>query len=116
MSETKVYPFDAKVLAIHKLRVNVKSLAAEAKIIRKEARRCGIQYEGALTMHRRGRLREEARLAQLALAFFRGRTYRSAERAAKVAINPVALGKKLNAFGWPGYTPKDLETIKDWLK
>jgi hypothetical protein len=82
-TEQKTYPRDAKVAAIHKLRVNVKSLAAEAKIIRQEAWRCGPAYEAELTMHRRGRLREESRYAQLALAFVRGVPYLAVERNAK---------------------------------
>ena len=64
---------DPKVAAIHRLRVNIKSLAAEAKIIRHEESRAGFDYYFELNHHRRGNLRYEARLAHLALGFIRGR-------------------------------------------
>ena len=94
----KTYEYDWKVAAIHKLRINVKSLAAEAKIIRQEARRCGACYEMELTLHRRGRLREEARYTHLALAFVRGRPYKSVERklgCLTPKIDPDKLAAKL---------------------
>lgn len=73
------YPLDCRVAAIHQLRVNVKSLAAEARIIRQETQRAGAAYAHMLSEHRRGKLRTEARYAQLALAFLRGRSYRTVE-------------------------------------
>lgn len=119
-----VYAYDRKVAAIHKLRVNVKSLAAEAKIIRQECRRCGILYEYELTRHRTGRLREEARVAQLAIAFARGRTYRSAEKHTKdPPINLAnAVGIKLAKAGIitaclsiPESNQVSYSEIKKWL-
>src|SRR5688500_5552827 len=81
MTEQK-HKYEPRVAAIHRLRVNVKSLAAEARIIRQEERRAGPAYRYEMSAHRRGRLREEARYAQLALAFVRGKPYKSAEREA----------------------------------
>jgi hypothetical protein len=78
-----LFVFDRKVLATHQLRCNIKSLAAEAKIIRHETRRAGPLYRDPLAIHRRGRLREEARYAYLALGFLRGHKYREIERNAK---------------------------------
>lgn len=78
METTKV-EYDARVAAIHSLRVNIKSLAAEARIIRQETRRAGPAYRNALAEHRRGRLRSEARYAHLAQAFIRGRAHREVE-------------------------------------
>lgn len=69
------WPHEHKVAVIHMLRVNVKSLAAEAKIIREEEKRCGFQYFESLHLHRTGQLRTESRVAQLALAYLRGRSY-----------------------------------------
>lgn len=97
--ETKTYTYDWKVAAIHKLRVNIKSLAAEAKIIRREARRAGNFYSWQLTEHRRGRLRQEARITHLALAFVRGRAYRSVEQNSKDMDITFRLRAKVNGFG-----------------
>lgn len=95
---TSTNTYDSKVAAIHMLRVNVKSLAAEAKLIRHEEKRAGIQYQTALQLHRRGRLREEARYAQLALAFLRGRHLRQVELAFSKPVDVKRLGMKLCKF------------------
>lgn len=69
---------------IAKLRVNVKSLAAEARIIRRETDRArDPETKNSLALHRTGRLRSEARHAQLALALARRRSYRSVEPTSK---------------------------------
>lgn len=84
---------------VHKLRVNVKSLAAEAKIIRDEIRRADTtEARQALHDHRMIRVRPEARLAHLALAFVRGRSYKQAEASTRQA--PVArdLAQKIGRF------------------
>lgn len=95
---TIVRTYDPRVAAIHMLRVNVKSLAAEAKIIRKEEARCGFQYYWKLYDHRVGRLREEARYANLALAFVRGRAYRKVEGPTSKSLDPRRLTKKIQNF------------------
>lgn len=62
------------------LRVKVKSLAAEAKIIRREEERAKSWHEWmSLKDHRKGIVRREARAAQLALAFLRGMSYETVE-------------------------------------
>lgn len=86
------YVFEPKVMAIHRLRVNVKSLAAEAKIIRREERRAGYGYQHALQSHRRGRLREESRYAQLALAFVRGMGFKRVDS----GLKPITLRRLVN--------------------
>lgn len=111
MLTKKEYAFDRKVLAIHKLRVNVKSLAAEARIIRKEECRCGIQYQFALREHRRGRVREEARYAQLALAFLRGRRYSQVEHKTGKFLSHDRLQKKISAV-----CGVELAQVEKWLK
>ena len=65
------------------LRVKIKSLAEEARIIRKEERKAldhsdRATYEG-LRKHRTQDVRGEARAAQLAYAFVRGRPYAKIE-------------------------------------
>lgn len=92
--QTKV-EHDARIAAIHSLRVNLKSLTAEARIIRQEEQRAGAAYRPALAAHRRGRLRREARLTHLALAFVRGRPYRSIEARAKDPVDVANLTNKI---------------------
>ena len=101
MSESaNTYVYDRKVSAIHKLRVNIKSLAAEAKIIRQEARRAGPGYREELTSHRRDHLRVESRVAHLALAFARSRAYKSVESGLTPPLELVnRIGMKLAKAG-----------------
>lgn len=74
------FDHDPFVAAIHMLRVNIKSLAAEAKIIRIEEKRCGIVYESNLRQHRIGVLRSEARVTLIALALLRGKKFREIDQ------------------------------------
>ena len=90
--------FDYKVFAIHRLRVNVKSLAAESRFIRREENRAGYQYRDLLHLHRTGQLRHESRIAQLALAFVRGRSYRSVEKSG-TGVDVSRLRQKRVRFG-----------------
>ncbi len=67
------------------LKVKVCSLAAEARLIRREERRSRTHRMG-LAEHRRGPVRREARSALLAYGFLRGRQYLQLE--AKVHTKP----------------------------
>jgi hypothetical protein len=96
MTEAKVFTYDPKIAAIHTLRVNIKTLAAEAVIIRKEEKRAGICYLSYLRHHRTSRLREEARYTHLALAFVRGHKYTRVEQSAKVPVDAKRLANKIN--------------------
>jgi len=96
-----MHKFDRKVLSVHRLRCNIKSLAAEARIIRGEENRCGQAYRACLSSHRRGRLRDEARYAQLVLAFLRGRKYRMVENSAKTLPDVKRLVDKAKRY-WIG--------------
>lgn len=113
------YTYDWKVAAIHKLRVNIKSLAAEARIIRQEAKRAGYPYSGILTEHRRGKLREEARYSHLALGYVRGRTYASMEGPKRLArckpsADPKVLMSKLSGF-LPYMHGLKSEDLRSWI-
>lgn len=103
---------DHKILAIHKLRVNVASLAAESRLIRREEKRCGIQYEAALRDHRVRAVREEARYTHLALAFVRDSTYAETENKAKVLVDIARLEKKVLKHLYVGDIRKKL---CDWV-
>lgn len=87
--------YDLKVAAIHKLRVNAKSLQAESRFIRQEERRCGKAFRSELAEHRRGRVREESRYTQLALSFVRGRPYKSVESKCVKLPHAVRLAAKV---------------------
>jgi hypothetical protein len=112
MSEpTKTFTYNSKVAAIHKLRVNIKSLTAEAKIIRQESRRAGPGYRESLVLHRRGRLREEARYTHLALAYLRGRTHKQAEGGCKLDLDVPKLLDKLKRSG----ANPELYAVHTWV-
>ena len=86
-------------VAIHRLRVNVKSLAAEARFIRDEVPRArSREVNEALHLHKVLRLKPEARLAHLALAYCKGTPYRCAEGTAKRQPDVRSLAKKINRF------------------
>lgn len=61
------------------LRVKVKSLAEEARIIRREEHRNWGTLRDELHLHRVGVVRREARAAHLAYGFIRGRSYSQME-------------------------------------
>lgn len=60
------------------LKVKIKSLAEEAKIIRKEEAR-NPEFRLGLAEHRKGIVRNEARHTLLAYAFLRGKDYKQVE-------------------------------------
>ena len=66
------------------LKIKIKSLAAEASIIRREEKRWPgpSATRTGLHLHRVFEVRHEARAALLAYAFLRGRTYRAVEKSA----------------------------------
>lgn len=69
---------------ISTIKVNIKSLAAEAVIIRKQEKTTrNIPVRNSLHEHRVGKLRKEARHTQLALAALRNKSYSQIEKNAK---------------------------------
>lgn len=97
--------------AEHRLRVNVKSLAAEARIIRTEMRRAqDTCSKASLAYHRSQRLKPEARLAHLALAFVRQVPYKRVETNAKQVPLAAKVFKKLNRF-----MIASQQDVDDWL-
>jgi len=110
---TKVFQYDARIAAIHMLRVNLKSLVAEARIIRFEEKRAGIVYQWNLYDHRVKVLREELRYTGLALAFVRHRPYRSVERLGSKDVDVKRLAKKV-AGKWP--FEGTLDNMTDWMR
>ena len=105
--------------SIHVARVNVKSLAAEAIIIKKEMGRASELDRCILYNHKVNVVKKEARLANLALAFLRGRPYKSCEITSK-PFNIDRLTKKINKFARPWSHSKcvayTVEDIVNWMQ
>lgn len=103
-------------MAIKRARVNIKSLAAEAGIIRKEIRRTNdVGAKNDLHYHRMLKVRPEARLANLAMAFLKGRPKSSAEVTDK-PIDVKRLHSKISIFIGGSASPVSLQELQDWLK
>ena len=82
------------------LKVKIKSLAEEARIIRKEekrARRKSIRM--GLADHRKGIVRTEARHTHLAYGFLRGRDYHQMESSTHEAPNWDKVRKMVEKYG-----------------
>jgi chromosomal replication initiation ATPase DnaA len=98
-------------ITLQSLRVNVKSLAAETRIIREELNK---QYDSevraSLQQHKAKKVKPESRLAHLSLAFIKGTKYKSAEPNALKLPNVDRLHRKLNRFT---FVTKD--EVIDWL-
>jgi len=62
-------------MSIRFLKVKVKSLTAEARIIRREEERSRGELRDALRQHRREDVRREQRATQVAYGYLRGITY-----------------------------------------
>lgn len=85
---------------IKQLKVKIKSLAAEARIIRLETHRTNdIVTKNDLATHRTGIVREEARYSQLAYAFLRGRSYASIEAKTEKELDLARVRKLVERFG-----------------
>jgi len=97
-------------LAHAKLRVNIKSLAAESKFIRREIKRSRDEFvKGCLNNHRINDVRSEARCAQLALAALRNIPYDCIERNAKSQPDWNRVKSKVSKTGYGIYIKQQLE-------
>lgn len=82
------------------LKVKIKSLAEEARIIRKETKRArAISIKNGLALHRKGVVRHEARHTHLAYCFLRGREYREIEHKAHEAPDWAKVRKMIEKYG-----------------
>jgi hypothetical protein len=80
------------------LKVKVKSLAEEAKIIRKEEKK-NLLLKQELADHRKKIVRFEARHALLAYCFLRGREYRDIEPKCHVDPNWAKIRQMVERYG-----------------
>lgn len=84
------------------LKVKLKSLAAEARIIRKEEMRSHGTLRDALCIHRRVIVRSEARATHLAYGFLRGRQYIQLEHKAESAPDWKKVESMVKRYGQAG--------------
>lgn len=91
------------------LRVKIKSLAEEAKIIRKEEMRTYGQLHNELYLHRIGIVRATSRSAVLAYGFIRGRKHESMEPTRKTDPDWGEVKRLCSKYGPAGFViPADL--------
>lgn len=87
------------------LRVKLKSLAEEARIIRREERRAWGVLRDELHQHRVRQVRSEARHTHLAYGFLRGKTYQQIEPSGSYTLpdwnSVAAMLKKYGVVGAP---------------
>lgn len=81
------------------LRIKLKALAAEARIIRSEAARTHGQLRHEMNMHRAGVVRDTARATHIAYGFIRGRTLEQMEPRRHIGI-PKYLADSIDARLW----------------
>lgn len=82
------------------LKVKIKSLAEEARIIRREEKDARNSYfRSMLHSHRVENVRDEARAAQIAYGYLRGRRYREIEPNAKKDVPWVRVKKLVEKYG-----------------
>ncbi len=110
--KTAEYKYEAKVAAIHKFRVNLKSLVAESRAIRQEEKRCGPIYRTELYLHRVMHLREEIRHTFLAYAFIRGRAYRQVEQTNRPDNRGIDVGSIVSKIN-KKMPASDLKQLRD---
>lgn len=84
------------------LRVKLKSLAAEAKIIRREETRTHSGLRAELWLHRVSIVRSEARCTHLAYGFIRGRTLEQMEPKSDSPPDWERVRKMLKKYGPAG--------------
>lgn len=115
------------------LRVKIKSLAAEAGIIRREERRVARRKAWAkdhqqptealqteffgLQEHRKNEVRSEARSSQIAYAFLRQKPYKAMERGPIPLVIRDRAASLAARYGGTGLTKAQCETaILEWSK
>ena len=116
---TEDFWISAKRKGIIKLRVNVKSLASEAKHLRHEEDRYrgkkdhfGTIFSDIFRDHRIRRVRGEARLAQLSMAYLRGVPYRKVEAKTNNPVQLDQLFSKVKKF----HFQSSLTDLDRWLR
>lgn len=87
------------------LRVKIKSLAAEARIIRHEAKRTHGMLKWELNHHRKTIVRDEARASLIAYSLICGRTLSQIERAGSKPVDWDKVTRLCRKYGPIGFEP-----------
>lgn len=95
------------------LKVKLKALAAEAKIIRFEEKRTKGALRDELCAHRRFAVRTEARATHLAYGFIRGRAYRQIENKCDTPPDWKKVEGMIKRYG---KNNRDFEQMKNWAE
>jgi hypothetical protein len=103
------------------LRVKIKSLAAEAGIIRHEEAKYPRGRRGnptwhELNHHRRVEVRKEARAACLAYGLLRGRAYQQLEAKCREAPDLATVVRLVMRYGLGRNLPKDKAQLTAWVQ
>jgi hypothetical protein len=110
------------------LKVKIKSLAAEARIIRKEEKKATGRLREGLTEHRRGIVRSEARHSLLAYGFIRGKKRSDIEPSSEKEIDKAKVHAMIAKYGtcwdydnehhnaYSARKKKASEAAEEWLK
>ena len=104
-------PMTWQQIKLRHLKIKIKSLAAEARIIRAMEGKASDKYcRSSLRHHRISDVREEARYSQLAYAYLRCRPYLTVEKKGSKQVNPARLAKMIDRFGG-----RNRKSLADWL-
>ena len=94
------------------LKVKIKSLAEEARIIRAEERKLPGPQRSSLRDHRVTVVRRASRHTLLAYAFLRGKRYRATERTSRTSPDWSTVEKMIKKYGPPAHNT----SFEDWRK
>lgn len=102
--------------ALVRAKINSKSLAAEALFIKREINRStDCVLANSLHNHRILKVRPEARLANLAIGYLKGRKRKSIEMSNK-EVDLKKLTKKINTFIDEYFRVISEEDVRNWYK
>lgn len=97
-------------MSIRFLKVKIKSLSAEAAIIRLEETRSSGELRSALRGHRQWNVRREQRATQIAYGYLRGRSFTQIEPKPRTTPDWTRVEAMVKKYG----TPALLEGLKVW--
>lgn len=103
----------------HRARINIKSLAAEAAIIKREISRVSKRhsaYAENLRHHKVMKVKPEARLAQLALAFLKGIPRKVCETSEKPVDIKKLHGKITKFCDFPCKRLVTFDEVSEWTR
>jgi hypothetical protein len=111
---TKPFAIEVETMNIRFLKIKLKSLAAEARIIRLEELRTRGDLRESLYLHRIMKVRRECRDTHLAYGFLRGRTYLQLERSCTVPPDWKNVARMVFKYGAVGSEKEAAAVLNDW--